>query len=160
MDLNDSQTLQNLKDAFAGESQSQPALPLLRRQGGRRGRERRRCGVSFHGGGRNRPRPRPPRVHGGGRRPGHRAAHRDHQRQPQGGHRRRDSRVHRHVPRHGESRAGRGLRGNLRLVRDLGEGRGAPTPIAFKRPWTPWSRRIAEGDACKLLRNLAPAACW
>ena len=41
----------------------------------------------------------------------------------EGGHRRRDARVHRHVPGHGEDGARRRLRGNRRLVRDAGQGR-------------------------------------
>jgi rubrerythrin len=39
---------------------------------------------------------------------------------------RRDARVHRHVPGHGEDRARRGLRRDRRLVRDAGQGREGP----------------------------------
>ena len=42
--------------------------------------------------------------------------------EPEGGDRRRDARVHRHVPGHGEAGARRRLRGNRRLVRDAREG--------------------------------------
>ncbi len=44
-------------------------------------------------------------------------------REPEGRGRRRDARVHRHVPRHGEVGARRGLRRDRRLVRDAREGR-------------------------------------
>jgi queuine tRNA-ribosyltransferase len=60
----------------------------------------------------------------------------DTENQPQGRRRRRDPRVHRHVPGHGEDRAGRGLRRDRRLVRDPGEGREAATPGASRRPST------------------------
>ena len=43
--------------------------------------------------------------------------------QPQGRRGRRDPRVHRHVPGHGQDRARRGLRGDRGLVRDPGQGR-------------------------------------
>ena len=43
--------------------------------------------------------------------------------QPEGRDRRRDPRVHRHVPGHGQDRARRRLRRDRRLVRDAGQGR-------------------------------------
>ena len=56
--------------------------------------------------------------------------------EPQGGDRRRDARVHRHVPGHGEVRARRGLRRDRRLVRDAREGRALarePLPEGARR---------------------------
>ena len=57
------------------------------------------------------------------RRPGDRPADRHDRRQPQGRDRRRDPRIHRHVSGHGAHRARGRLRRNRRLVRDPGQGR-------------------------------------
>ena len=57
------------------------------------------------------------------RRSGHRPAVRRHRGQPEVGHRRRDPRVHRHVPGHGQGRPRGRLRRDRRLVRDPGQGR-------------------------------------
>ena len=60
------------------------------------------------------------------RRSGDRPADRRHRRQPQGRDRRRDARIHRHVSGHGAHRARGRLRRDRRLVRDPGQGREEP----------------------------------
>ena len=60
------------------------------------------------------------------RRSGDRPADRRHRRQPQGLDRGRDARIHRHVSGHGPHRARGRLRRNRRLVRDPGQGREEP----------------------------------
>ena len=118
-----------LRRRVAGE----PPLPLLREGRRRRGLPRGRRQLPRHRRRRDRPRPRPPRLPEAGRRPGHGPADRRHRAEPQGRHRRRDPRVHRHVPGHGQDRARRGLRRDRRLVRDAGQGREVATPAASRR---------------------------
>ena len=60
------------------------------------------------------------------RRPGDRPADRPDRLQPQGRDRGRDARIHRHVSGHGAHGARRRLRRNRRLVRDAGQGREEP----------------------------------
>ena len=108
MKLKGSKTEQNLKDAFAGESQANRRY-LYFAQGRRRGLQRRRRRVPLHGRRRDRARARPSRVSRGRRRSRDRPADRRHELEPQGGDRRRDPRVHRHVSGHGEGRAGEGF---------------------------------------------------
>ncbi len=86
--------------------------------------------------------------------------------QPEGVDRRRDARVHRHVPGHGEGRPRRRLRRNRRLVRDAGEGRALacqPVPEGARRPLTgppgPSPGRTATcGGGRALARPLALSA--
>ena len=112
----------------------QPPLPVFREQGRRRRPERRGGAVPLHRRRRDRPRARPPRVPRAGRRPGHRPADRPDARQPEGRGRRRDARVHRHVPGHGQDGARRRLRRDRRLVRDAGQGRAlARQPLSRRR---------------------------
>ena len=59
-----------------------------------------------------------------------------HAREPEGRGRGRDPRVHRHVPGHGEAGARRGLRRDRRLVRDAREGRAQPRqPVPESPRW-------------------------
>ena len=117
---------------IAGE----PPLPLFREQGRRRRPERRRGAVPLDRRRRDRPRARPPRLPRAGRRSGDRPADRQLAPEPEGRGRRRDARVHRHVPGHGEVGARRRLRRDRRLVRDAGEGRALarqPLPEGARR---------------------------
>ena len=61
--------------------------------------------------------------------------------EPQGRRGGRDPRVHRHVPGHGQDRARRGLRRDRRLVRDPGQGREVP-----RRPLPEAARRASAED--------------
>src|SRR5678815_3832287 len=104
----------------------QPPLPVFRRQGRRRGPERRGRAVPLDRRGRDRARARPPRVPRGGGRSGDESADWKDAGKSESGGGGRDARVHRHVSGHGEVGARRGLRRDRRLVRDAGQGREEP----------------------------------
>ena len=82
-------------------------------------------------------------------------------RQPEGRRRRRDARVHRHVPGHGEGRARRRLRRDRRLVRDAGQGRALarqPLPEGARRAGRlTASRPAVDGVASRCIRMAARA---
>src|SRR6185436_6547142 len=112
----------SVRRRIAGE----PPLPVFRRESRRRGPQRRLRAVSLHRRRRDRPRAWPPRVHGSRGRPGDQLADRPHAREPESRRRGRDARVHRHVSRHGEAGARRGLQRDRRLVRDARQSRAQP----------------------------------
>ena len=120
--LGGSKTEQNLKDAFAGESQANRRYLYFARKADVEGHNDVSALFRSTAEGRDRPRPRPSRLPGRDRRSGHRQAHRADRGQSGGCRGRRDPRVHRHVSRHGAHRPRRGLRRDRRLVRDPGEG--------------------------------------
>ena len=105
--LKGTQDPQEPQGRVRGRVAGEPPLPLLRQAGRHRGLPRRRRPVPRHRRGRDRPRARPPRLPEAGRRPGHRQADRLHRQEPGRRRRRRDLRVHRDVPGHGEDRARR-----------------------------------------------------
>ena len=124
--LNGSKTHQNLKDAFAGESQANRRYLYFAQVADIEGLpeiagnfKETADGETGH-------------AHGhlkylaAGRRPGDGPADRQHGEEPQGRDRRRDARVRDDVPGHGEERPRRGLRRHRRVVRDAREGREEP----------------------------------
>ena len=101
--LKGTKTHENLKEAFAGESQANRRYLYFARAGRHRGLPGRRRAVPRHRRGRDRPRPRPPRLPEAGRRPGDRQADRRDRQEPRRRRRRRDLRVHRDVPGHAKT---------------------------------------------------------
>ncbi len=122
-ELKGTKTHENLKDAFAGESQANRRYLYFAKVADVEGYP------EIAGNFRETAEGETGHAHGhldylqAGRRPGHRPADRRHRDEPQGRRRGRDPRVHRHVPGHGQDRARGGLRRDRRLVRDAGQGR-------------------------------------
>ena len=114
---------ENLKEAFAGESQANRRYLYFARVADIEGFPGHRGPLQGHGRRRDRARVRPPRLPEAGRRPGDRRADRQHGEEPQGGGRGRDLRVHADVPGHRQDGARGGLRRDRRVVRDAGQGR-------------------------------------
>ena len=114
----------------------QPPLSLFRAEGRRRRLQRCRRRVPLHRGRRDRPCPRPSGISRRGRRSGDRRADRRHRPEPQGRHRRRDPRIHRHVSGHGAA-----PRATKASTRSPTGSRPSPrprraTPAASRRRWT------------------------
>ena len=124
--LKGTKTHQNLKDAFAGESQANRRYLYFAKVADVEGYPDVAGLLQGHRRRRDRPRARPPRLPEAGRRSGDRPADRQHREEPQGRRRRRDARVRDDVPGHGEDRARRGLRRHRRVVRDARQGREVP----------------------------------
>ena len=122
-DLKGTKTHENLKDAFAGESQANRRYLYFAKVADIEGYP------EIAGNFRDTADGETGHAHGhldylqAGRRPGHGAPDRRHRREPQGVGRGRDPRVHRHVPGHGEDRPRGGLLRDRRLVRDARQGR-------------------------------------
>ena len=133
MALKGTKTEQNLKDAFAGESQANRRYLYFAAKADVEGYND--VSAVF----RSTAEGETGHAHGhldylvevGGS--GDRAADRRHLRQPQGRDRGRDPRVHGHVPGHGQDRARRRARGDRGLVRDPRQGRAVPTPNRFQK---------------------------
>ena len=89
--------------------------------------------------------------------PGDRPADRQLAREPEGRGRRRDARVHRHVPGHGEGGARRRLRARSPTGSRRWRRPSARTPTASRRPSTRWPTERARGD--EAARRRARASC-
>ena len=124
--LKGTKTHENLKAAFAGESQANRRYLYFAAQGRRRRVKRRVGGVPLDRGRRDRPRARPSRVTS--QCVGDPATNLPigAARQPEGGDRRRDARIHRHVSGHGEAARGEGFDEIADWIRDAREGRALP----------------------------------
>ncbi len=123
VNLKGSKTEGNLKAAFAGESQANRRYLYFAQKADVEGYNDVAAVFRSTAEGETGPCARPPRVSRAGRRSGDGPADRRHVRQPEGGDRRRDARVHGHVPGHVEDRRATKASGDRRLVRDAGEGR-------------------------------------
>ncbi len=131
-----------------GRIAGQSPLSLLRKQGRRRGPERRRGAVPLHRRGRDRPRARPPRVpRAGVGDPATGLPIGTTRAEPEGRRRRRDPRIHRHV-----SRAWPRWRARKASTRSPTGSRRSPrpsarTPTATRRRSTRWSTERDRREA-------------
>ena len=157
--LKGSKTEDNLKARLRRRVPGEPPLSLFRPEGGRRRLQRRRRGVPLHRRRRDRSRARPSGIPRSGRRSGHRPADRQDRQQPGRRGRRRDARIHRHVPGHGAHRPRGRLRGDRRLVRDPGQGRALacrPLPARARRARSRRRRTGFAGSPPRAERPLRP----
>ena len=137
--LKGTRTHDNLKAAFAGESQANRRYLYFASKADVEGQNDVAASVPLDRRRRDRPRARAPRLPGSGRRPGDRSADRLVAPEPEGRGGRRDARIHRHVPGDGQVGARRGVRGDRGLVRDAGESR------ALARQSVPEGARRIDG---------------
>ena len=158
--LNGTKTHENLKDAFAGESQANRRYLYFANKADVEGQND--VAAVF----RSTAEGETGHAHGhldylaqvGD--PGDRPADRRDALEPQGGDRRRDARVHRHVPGHGQGRARRGLRRDRRLVRDAREGRALarePFPEGARRTGRLSSARVGASRRRDARRRVSHA---
>ncbi len=160
MNLKGSKTEKNLKDAFAGESQANRRYLYFAAKADVEGYNDVSDRVPFHRRRRDGPRARTPRIPRNGGRSGDGSADRRDQDESEGRHRRRNARVQRHVPGHGEGR--RAKKGSPRSPTGSRRSRrpNARTRIASRKPSTPsdghaaWARETPAyaRAACRLPR--------
>ena len=146
MNLKGSKTEKNLKDAFAGESQANRRYLYFAAKADVEGFNDVSAVFRSTAEGETGSRPRSSGISGGRGRSGDRIAHRRDLVEPEGRHRRRDARIHRHVSRHGQERPRGRLQRNSRLVRDAGKSRALACqslPKGVGQSLSPASRRPA-----------------